>query len=140
MEEIGTVKSVQGPIATVVVPRKSVCDQCTSGTCHLADDGAKLEAINDVGAAVGQKVRVELRGFSYMGGSMIVYGLPALALIVGVVIGKELGPRFSGIDSDLLSAIVGFGAFGLSLVGVKIWASRAEKETKYQPVITEILD
>ena len=140
MEEIGTVKSVQGPIATVVVTKKSVCEKCTAGTCSMGDEGAKIEALNEAGAAVGQKVLVELRGFTYLKGSMIVYGLPALALIVGVVLGKEFGPRVSGLDPDVLSAIVGFGALGLSLVGVKMWSSRAEKETKYQPVIKEILD
>jgi sigma-E factor negative regulatory protein RseC len=140
MEEIGSVKSIQGPMATVTVTKKSACEHCTAGTCHLADEGAELEALNEAQAAVGQKVRVELQAYSYLKGSMMVYGLPALALVVGAVLGKELMPRYMSLDSDLLSAIFGFGAFGLSLVLVKIWSSRAEKETKYRPVIKEIIE
>jgi sigma-E factor negative regulatory protein RseC len=140
MEEIGAVKSVQGPMATVVVTKKGMCEHCTAGTCHMSDDGAEIEALNEAGAEIGQRVRVELQTYSYLRGSMMVYGLPALALVIGAVVGKEIGPRYLSLDSDLLSAIFGFGAFGLSLVFVKLWSTRAEKETRYRPTIKEILE
>ncbi len=141
MEEIGIVKSIEGPLSTVVVEKKSMCEHCTAGTCLITEGGAELEALNEAGAVVGQKVRVELRSYSYLKGSMMVYGLPALALVAGAIVGKEMvGSRLWGLDPDLVSAIFAFGAFALSFVFVKLWAMGAEKKTIYRPVIKEILD
>lgn len=141
MEEIGVVISTQGPFAKVAVERKSVCDQCTAGTCHITGQGAELEALNNARAKEGQKVRVVLKPYSYLKGSLIVYGLPLLALILGAVAGKELmADRFKGMDPDMVSAIFAFGAFVLSFLVVFIWSRRAEKKTELKPVIEEILE
>ena len=138
MEEIGVVKSVKGPFATVAVPKKTMCEQCSIGTCFLTDDGAELEALNDAGAKVGQKVKVVLRSYSYLKSSLIVYGLPALMLILGAVAGMELAGNF-GMDPYLGSAIFAFSAFALSFLLVKLWSMGAEKKPEYRPVVTEII-
>ena len=140
MEEIGVVKSVDGVMAVVSVERKSACEQCKAG-CKVTDSGAELEAINLAKAKIGQKVRVELKPYSYLKGSSIVYGLPALALIIGAVVGKEFfSGLFQSLDPDIVSAIFGFGAFILAFVIVKVWSMRIEKKTEYKPVIEEVLE
>ena len=140
MEEIGIVKSLQGNLARVSVVRKSACDQCKAG-CILTEDGAEMEALNEVGAEVGQRVRIVTKPFTYLKGSLLVYGVPALALILGAVVGKEMLPGlFRDYDPDMLSALSGFGAFIVCLIAVKIWSTRVEKMTEYKPVIEEILE
>jgi len=140
MEEIGVVKSTSGVLAIVSVERKSACEQC-SGGCKITDAGAEFEAINRARAVKGQKVKVVLRPYSYLKGSVVVYGLPALALILGAIAGKEF---FSGVfypmDPDIVSAIFGFSAFILAFLVVKIWSVRIERKTAYKPVIEEILE
>jgi len=140
MDEIGIVKSIQGVIATVSVERKSACEQCAAG-CKVTDSGAEIEAVNRAKATIGQKVRVELKPYTYLKGSIIIYGLPALALILGAVVGKEF---FSGLfrtmDPDIVSAMFGFGAFIVSFILIKFWSMRLEKKTEYKPVIEEILE
>ncbi|HWR59131.1 MAG TPA: SoxR reducing system RseC family protein [Thermodesulfovibrionales bacterium] len=140
MEEIGVVKKISGIMAVVAVEGKSACEQCKVG-CKITDSGAELEALNRARAEIGQRVRVELKPYSYLKGSVIAYGLPALALVIGAVLGKEL---FSGIlstlDPDLVSAIFGFGAFLLTFVIVKLWSMKVEKTTEYTPVIEEIIE
>ncbi len=144
MEEIGVVIKTIGRLAMVSVEKpKSACEHCTMGTCHMSSDKDKqeLEALNFVGAREGQKVKVVLKPMSYMKGSLIVYGLPVLALILGAIIGKQLAlSSLKGHDPDSISAIFAFGAFALSFLIVKIWSSRAEKKLEYKPIIEEILD
>jgi len=140
MEEIGVVKSTSGVVAIVSVERKSACEQC-SGGCRITDSGAELEAINRAKAITGQKVRVVLKPYAYLRGSVVVYGLPALALILGAVTGKEVfSGLFHSLDPDIVSAIFGFSAFILAFIAVKIWSVRIEKEAAYKPVIEEILE
>ncbi len=140
MEEIGVVKSVEGVMARVDVPRKSACDGCTAGTCRPEEKFMEIEALNRAGAVVGEKVRVAVKPYTYMKGAMIVYGLPALGLVCGAVIGKELMSKvFPGVDSDILSAVFGFGAFAVSYLLVKVWTNTASKKIESKPVIEEIL-
>jgi sigma-E factor negative regulatory protein RseC len=140
MDEIGVVKSTKGILAIVSLERKSACEQCTAG-CKITDAGAELEAINRAKAMTGQKVRVALKPYSYLKGSLIVYGLPALSLIIGAVAGKEFFSRFfHSLEPDIVSALFGFGAFILAFVTVKIWSTRIESNTSYMPVVEEILE
>ena len=141
MEEIGIVEGIEGHIAKVLVPKKSICSECTAGTCALSDAGAEIEAINEAEAKVGQKVRVILRPYSYLKGSLIIYGIPVLALVLGAVLGKEYFSGFiKGLDPEGVSALFGFGGLFLSLIFVKIWSVLAGKNTEYKPIVVEIIE
>ena len=139
MEELGVVTKVEDMYATVVVARKSGCDQCSMG-CKMTTDGAEIEALNLVRAKVGQTVKVQIRAATYLKGSLLIYGLPALFLVIGAVLGREVVARLiQAVDKDLVSAICGFGAFALAFVLVRLISSRMEKSTQYKPVIEEIV-
>ncbi|MBI4691410.1 MAG: SoxR reducing system RseC family protein [Nitrospirae bacterium] len=134
-------KSVQGMYARVSVAKKSVCEGCTAGICKPDEQAMEIEAVNRVKAKVGQKVRVAIKTYTYLKGSILVYGVPAIALIIGAIIGKEIfGSRFKNMDPDIVSAIFGFGAFILAFLGIKIWSMKAGKKTGSTPVIEEILE
>jgi len=140
IEEIGVVKSIEGLMARVDVPRKSACDGCTAGTCRPEEKFMEIEALNRAGAVVGEKVRIAVKPYTYMKGSMIVYGLPAIGLVLGAVFGKELMSKiFPGMDSDILSAVFGLGAFAVSFPIVKAWSNTASKKIDSKPVIEEVL-
>jgi sigma-E factor negative regulatory protein RseC len=140
IEEIGIVKSVEGPVAVVDVPRKSACEGCTAGTCKVEDQTMEIEAFNKAGARVGQKVRVMVHSYAYMKGSMVVYGIPAVGLVLGAVLGKEVASRYiTSTDPDALSAFFGFGFLALSFLLVKFWTKAKARNTETKPVIEEIL-
>ncbi len=141
MEEIGVVKAVDGVIAKVLVEKKSICEKCTESKCLFTDEGAVIEALNSVKAREGQKVRVVFKPYAYLKGSALIYGIPALGLIVGAVIGKELISRFvKQMDPDLLSAIGGFGMFIIFYIASRLVSRRMEKKIEYKPVVEEILE
>ena len=140
IEEIGIVTSTEGTTAHVNVPKKSACEGCTAGVCVTGEQSMEIVAFNKAGAEAGQKVKVLIHSSAYMKGTMIIYGIPALTLVLGAVFGKEfMSEVFTGTDPDILSAIFGFGFLGLSFVGVKIWSSMKADKTKSGPVIEEIL-
>ncbi|MEC4676021.1 MAG: SoxR reducing system RseC family protein [Nitrospirota bacterium] len=140
-EETGIVKSIQGAIAKVSVPKKSACEGCTLGTCKPDDKAMEIEAFNRAGAEVGQKVRVTMNAYTYTKGSLFIYGLPAIALVIGAVLGREvISGFFPDADSDILSAVCGFSFFGLSFLIIRIWAGRVDKRPETKPVIEEIIN
>lgn len=141
MEEVGIVTKVEGRFARVLVAKKgSVCDSCAMGTCSVSAHGSEMNALNLANAKEGQRVKVTLKAYTYLKGSVIVYGIPALCLILGAVVGKELSQKyFPSSDADIISAIFGFSGLALSFLMVRLWGSRAEKKLEYKPVIEEIL-
>jgi sigma-E factor negative regulatory protein RseC len=139
-EEIGIVKSVNGVLAVVNVPRKSACDGCNAG-CKMDEQFMEIEAFNQAGAKVGQTVRVTMKSFTYTKGTLVVYGLPAIALVLGAVFGKEvMGRFFPHADPDIFSAVFGFGAFIVSFFVVKIWSGKADKKVESKPIVEEVLE
>ena len=141
VEEVGFVKSVDGTFATVTVHKKSACEGCSLKVCKPNQEDMEIQAFNSVHAQVGQRVKVVLRPYTFLKGSMVVYGIPAVALVCGAVLGKELlSPFFAGSDPDIVSAITGFGAFLLSFLFIRLWSSRQGDKPESKPVIAEILD
>lgn len=101
----------------------------------------EIEALNHVNARVGQKVKIVMKTYTYLKGSIVVYGIPALALITGAILGKEVFSNyFREMDPDILSAVFGFGAFVISFLFIKLWGGRMGKKIESKPVIEEIIE
>ncbi len=116
MEAVGKVIRTSGLTATVEIVRASACgENCAS--CAGGCGGAKrtVTARNDVGAAVGDMVRMELSGNRVLFAAFIVYIIPIFLLIIGlaafgagvgiaifaaafaalVLLDKKLAPRYT---------------------------------------------
>ena len=141
IEEIGIVTKTDGIMAKVAVQKKGTCEGCgVKGVCETQGGGAEIEAINTIHAKVGQTVKVSIKPQVYLKGTMMVYGIPLIALIAGAIFGKNMGEKyFSGTSSDMIAAIAGFGSLILSFLFIKIWANSFETKTEYKPVIEEII-
>lgn len=141
MEEIGIVRDVEGQRAHVVVTRRGSCEGCAAGAACKADGDAKvIEALNEARARPGDRVRVFFKPYTYVKGSLLLYGIPALALIIGAVAGKSfLSGMFREMDPELVAAGAAFGLCLAAVVAVRFISRRLEKKTELMPVITEIM-
>ncbi len=143
MEEVGIIKEIIGPNAMVVVQRKSACGSCTTSPtiCKAAgDDEAAIEALNQANARAGDTVRVVFKPYTYLKGTVLIYGLPALMLIVGAIVGNEyISKIFINMNPDVVSAIVGFGFFAITFLIIKLLLKKIEGKKEYIPVIEEIV-
>jgi sigma-E factor negative regulatory protein RseC len=141
IEETGIVKSVDGMMARILIERKGPCDGCAvRGICQTTDEGMEIDALNPIQAKVGQTVKVSMKAQTYLKGTLLVYGMPLVVFIAGIIIGKDIGEKyFKSIDSDLISLLVGFSGFILSFLIVKLWSKTIETKKEYKPVIEEIV-
>ena len=141
MEEIGIVKYVRGDKAFISVQKQSACDSCAAGgSCKAGADGAEVEAINQAAAHVGDRVKVIFTPYTYVKGTLIFYGIPAVCLVLGAVIGKDVLSRFlPGSDPDTLSGLAGIGLFLVSFFVVRLIMRAFEKKRELIPVVAEVL-
>lgn len=86
MLSIGVVESVYGDKAVVSLMRHSACGDC--GACQMGAENMQrsVEALNPLGAKVGDKVTMEMADETVLQAAFIVYIIPLLILIVGMFI------------------------------------------------------
>jgi sigma-E factor negative regulatory protein RseC len=142
VEEIGIVKEIIGTKAMVIVERQGGCESCPGGSVckNMGGGESAIEAVNQANARLGDTVRIVFKPYTYIKGAVFVYGIPALMLIIGAVIGKEyISKIFPGMEPDLVSAVSGFGFFIFSFLVMKFILKRYEGKKEYMPVIEEIV-
>lgn len=115
MEETGTVREINSGKMTVEMERKSACSSCKM--CAMAREGGKmlLELENDINAAPGDKVALELPGSSILVAALLAYAVPMAFFGAGIAAGLI----FSG-GNQALAALCGimFMAAGFFLVKI----------------------
>lgn len=123
MIEIGRIVEISGEKAKVSLPRKEGCAGC--GKCSFAVGGKSmvLEAENDAGGRTGDEVEVNVPSRDPLQASLLVFGLPLLALLVGAIGGYWIFQSF-GADPNF-GAILFAAAL---LVAAFLWVRSRERK------------
>ena len=135
-EEEGLVIKVNEAMGTVTVKvgKHEECSAC--GAC-AGSRQLTMEAVNGLGAGLGQRVRFRMQEQQMLKGAFVVFMLPLLLAGLGGILGWQLG--YGGEAEDLYPLGLGFLGFCLGSGLVKWYDKRAAASMKEQPVITEII-
>ncbi len=138
--EEGLVKETGNGKARVRVQRSSACKSCSSRDhCEInSSRDVTVDVINEIGAKEGDWVELSVPAGSFLRLSLVVYLLPVVALIVGAVVGNELGRAFdiSSGFSSVAGGVLGIILTYFILRGVN---RRSESSNKYSPRLTRII-
>ena len=123
MTQYAIIKKLTGPEkAEVEVLRGTACgDDCGScEVCHYASK-IRVEARNDVGAQLGDRVEIEARTSRVLGAAVLVYVVPFVLFFIGYAVAAALN------FSEGLSMVMSFAAFAVGMVIVVIVGRRHRK-------------
>ena len=143
IEESGTVIELHGGNALVRLSRSPACSGCASaGQCHAGGGGGEqfLEVGNEVGAAIGDAVRVAVSARAVISASARIYLLPVAGLIVGAGLAQIVAGAFLAAPAAAKAA--GFGGIAGAIFGVLLGRrlrTIAAKAGDPLPRITSIL-
>ena len=140
-EEQGFVKEIQGNKALVLTDRQSMCGACVArGYCHMLGGGKEMlaEAINSVGAKAGDLVKIGIPEGTVTKASMVVYMLPALALVCGGMLGYYIAKPI-GLDINLLTLAGSIIGLGIAFTAVRLLSNTLSKKPSYRPEIIAII-
>ena len=139
MTKTAVVKGVQGRMAVVITKMEPECESCEAkGACFTFGGGGantEVKARNTVGAEIGDIVTLSMKGSSIIKVSFLVYMLPILAIIGGIVLGY-LAARLIPIDENILVGVFGLFAFSGAFVWVKKKGNRLADNKEFVPEIT----
>ncbi len=130
LRTVGTVTELNGNKAKVVFTRSKACGDCHA-CVSFGSDQAETELANTLGAKVGDRVSIELHSGSVFTASLIMYGIPLVALLAGVLIGSFI--------SDLFTAVFGIGAAVIAFLIIRLFEPKFTKMGKFDPRMIEIV-
>ncbi len=135
MKEEGVVIEVFDGMARVRAMRGTSCDGCASRPMCKPIEGPNvvIEARNDLGAHVGERVEVAMQPKTFLKASFIVYIIPLISFVIGGAVGKRIG------GTDVWAALCGIASLLLCYRGLWTYNKRVQKEGKYQPEIVAVL-
>jgi sigma-E factor negative regulatory protein RseC len=132
MQETGTIISIDGNNAVIQINRGEKCEGCN--VCHaFGENKMRLEAVNNIGASVGDCVNVNIEPKNVIKSSMIIFVFPLLMLLVGYFIAIQFVPPYTE-GTGILGALI---ALALSFVIIKVTDKRRNPDEMNPAIIVD---
>ncbi len=147
IEETAIVVKCEGEFAWVEAQRKSACGQCgvnkACGTGTIAKIWSRkttqMKAINKAQAHVGETVLIGLQESALVQGSLIIYLLPIVSLVLFAIFGEQMAEQWQLASAEATSIVFGIIGFVLAGILIKIFSRHIQSDVRYQPVILKRL-
>lgn len=138
IKKTGVVKAVRGHMAVVLTSLEPACESCKAkDACTSLGGGganAEVKARNTIGAEAGDLVTIAMTSSSLLKATFLVYMLPILALIVGIVLGHLLS-ELTALDKNVLVASFGLLAFSGTFIWLRKKGDKISSTQEYIPKI-----
>lgn len=141
MEEHGLVVQIKGKNAVIKTQRTSACDNCSSKkSCGTGGAGSDVlvEVENPAGAKVGDRVAFSVGSTSILKAGLIIYLVPILSFIAGVVIGQVVSGSLPGINPDLVSGLIGAAFLAAAFIGLKLYNAFLDRNSSFRAKILRV--
>jgi len=139
--EQGTITKLYENKAWVKVRRSSMCSACNcKSACSTlgGEDIMEAEAINSANAQVGDRVLLKIPGKALWKISFVLYMIPVIFLIAGVIVGMNLAKSYA-LEPELGGLILGILGCTLSYLIIKFVSRAIRNDKGYVPEIVKVI-
>ncbi len=133
MRETGAIISISGKTATIQLSRGAQCDGCNLCSA-FGENNMKLEALNKIGARVGDLVEVDVEPQQVVKSSMIMFIFPLIMMIAGYFVGVKFIPPH-GQGAGIIGSL---GALALAFLLIRLTEGRRNADKLNPAVIVDI--
>ncbi len=97
-----------------------------------------MEAWNDIGAAAGDSVLIEVESKDYLTATFMVHIVPLIAGVAGYIAGVFVGGQ-AGFNTQTVGVAGAIFAFMLSFAGIRAYDRKSSQSGRFVPRIVENL-
>ena len=136
----GLVHTIKDDLVIATIHRKEACGECRACLSGMTKTEMDIEAKNLCDAEVGDWVELELQENAFFNAVVIMYGLPFIGFIAGVVGGYYATAKFfPTVPAFLPSLVQGVLGIVVAMLWIKSQNPRWESG-KYRPLATKIVE
>lgn len=132
MAESGIVTEKKDNFVVVKLERQEACAKCKACVAGLESKDMFIEAENLCNAEINDIVSISLENSSFIKAVFIIYGIPLVALLMGLLVGYYISGK------EMVSILIGFIFLGLSYIIIRQNENRFNKGN-YRPVAEKII-
>jgi sigma-E factor negative regulatory protein RseC len=135
--EEGVVIRIEGGRAVVLLSNDERCEQCgVHDHCKPSGvNGRSLLASDPVGVHPGDKVQVVIQGKNILLATVLLYGIPLVLLLAGIITGMTLFEN----NIELYSSLLGLGLMGVYALALYLRGKLGLNQEKLTPKIVSKL-
>jgi len=135
--EEGFVVSVEDGYAHIDVTQEGDCEACNARAfCKPKDESRLLTVVDPLGVKPGDKIKFKIGGSTLFKASLLLYGVPLIILVSGILTGMEFFSESSQVE--LYSFLLGLVLTSL-YYGIIFFYGKIFKQDKSMPVIASIV-
>jgi sigma-E factor negative regulatory protein RseC len=139
MEKTGQVVGLHGSKAQIEIKRMSECgDKCTTCAGGCDTPSIIVEVENRMHAERGDFVVLEAPESAVMKSSFLLYTIPLIDFVVGVVVGMKFLAGVLPVDPELTGILTGFVFLGLSYVAIAFMKKQSGEILRMQSVLKKL--
>jgi len=146
IEELGKVVALRNEWVWVETERKTACGQCSAqkgcGTSVLANIFGKransIAVMKTLPVKVGDEVIIGIEENTLVKGSLLIYALPLLLLIVFGLLGEVIGGQVLLEKNDAVTAIFSVLGLAVGFLWLRYISFRLRKDPRFQPKLLQI--
>ncbi|OOZ42024.1 Fis family transcriptional regulator [Solemya pervernicosa gill symbiont] len=144
IEEQAQVVRVESGEVWVETQRKSSCGSCAAnrgcGTAVLSkvlgNRTTPIRVICDVPVGVGDQVVIAIREEALVRGSLAVYMVPLLGVLLGAMLGEWMAPQL-GTAVEMSTIVGGITGMLIGLFWLRLFSRKIGSSPLYQPVVVK---
>jgi sigma-E factor negative regulatory protein RseC len=143
LEETARVVRIEDDVVWVETERRSTCASCAvekgCGTATLAkvlgNRRTVVRVLSALPLRVGDQVVIGIREQALVRGSLAVYAVPIVLLLLGGLIGQLGAEQFIWDNAELASVTLGMSGLIAGLVWLRRYTRRIQDDPEFQPVV-----
>lgn len=143
LEETARVVQVDEDAVWVETQRRSTCGSCSAskgcGTAAISRALGKrrsiVRALSSMPLKIGDEVIIGIRERALVKGSLAVYAVPVLLLLLGALLGELGAQRFLWQSAEAGSLVLGISGFAAGLLWLRRFTRRIRSDADFQPVV-----
>lgn len=133
MRETGEVVKIKGENAVVRVQQSSACAKCHMCAFREGEKHIDLTLNNQIGATTGDLVELEMGANYVLSSAFIVYGVPLLMALAGLLIG------IFAIHNELITLLIVVVMLVAGFATVSLLDKKLKRKPNFSPRIARIV-
>ncbi|HEY9053004.1 MAG TPA: SoxR reducing system RseC family protein [Gammaproteobacteria bacterium] len=146
IEETAIVVAVENDVAVLQTQRRSACQSCSvkqgCGTSVLSkvvgQRSTQISVTNTIKAAVGDEVLLAIEDNALVQGSLLMYALPLVMMLVFAVVG-EYWAQANQFSHELITILFAVAGFVLAMIITRLTIHSSRLKHRIQPRMIRIM-